>query len=819
MNNRGIILVCILMIVLTIIPMGILAEGEEDQSQREDIIIEAKIGFDNHYRVGSWTPIVIEIENLGQDIHGDLEVLVNQDQGTAITYSRAAVIAKNSKKRFMLYAQINTTQRKFKIDLKQKNKTLKSLELKSLKPMTLNKYLMGVITDDKPALGYWWRTLGGDSVFANHETVLINKDEIPHRPEVMENFAMIVINNADTAVFTQEQQQVLGQWVNNGGILIIGTGSNASKTLSGLKPTIVDGQIGNTIKSEPIEGIGNMSLDLAGLSLQDSKTLMEDGGQAIIWGLNSGRGNIFIAGFDLGLEPFTSWEGNKTFWERVLTNNLKPSVIATLKGPDLSSSGYQPYGYGYNYGIREALSSIKALDLPPFTNLLIILLGYLLVVGPINYIILKKLDKREWMWFTIPGFVILFSIGIYGIGYSQKGSEVIINTISTISARENTATIDTYVGVFIPKRGDYNISIDGDVLMTPYGEGDMGYAYGSSFPSSHGGIIKAKVSQGNPSSITLYDSNVWTMRTLMYRGFKENLGDIKGDLYYKDGKVKGTIINNTSFLIEDSAIYTLAGDFEKIGNLIPGVEVEVNLSVSSPSTQSGYGHNDLYMMIDSLFPYPNSGSRQPSDEERSRWAKRNFVEGLIMKYDGNDLLHNDFINLLGFCDYDLEEKITVVGSGPVTPQNTGVVLSGFDIVYERDGQVGIPPGYVKGILKKELSDMIHSDDSIFYLDRGKGVFEFDMTPYMDLELTKIEVVARPYGDPIGLSPLDAGEGDYMDEDDSITYHKARGAIIISPDSISRFIDDEGKMLIKIEGRPREYISFEAPTLIIEGRKR
>ena len=45
------------------------------------------------------------------------------------------------------------------------------------------------------------------------------------------------------------------------------------------------------------------------------------------------------------------------------------------------------------------------------------LLGaYILLIGPINYLVLRRLDRREWAWVTMPVLIVVFAVGAYGFG-------------------------------------------------------------------------------------------------------------------------------------------------------------------------------------------------------------------------------------------------------------------------------------------------------------------------------------------------------------------------------------------------------------------
>ena len=72
--------------------------------------------------------------------------------------------------------------------------------------------------------------------------------------------------------------------------------------------------------------------------------------------------------------------------------------------------------------IVTAVSNLPSLALPPLGGLLGILIGYIALIGPLNYIILRRLDRREWAWITMPILIVGFAVGAYGFGSALRGS-------------------------------------------------------------------------------------------------------------------------------------------------------------------------------------------------------------------------------------------------------------------------------------------------------------------------------------------------------------------------------------------------------------
>ena len=107
------------------------------------------------------------------------------------------------------------------------------------------------------------------------------------------------------------------------------------------------------------------------------------------------------------------------------------------------------------------MSQLPALALPPIHGLLLLLGAYILLIGPVNYIVLRRLDRREWAWVTMPLLIVVFAVGAYGFGAALRGSNVIINEVAIVrgapGATDGAAQV--YLGVFSPSRETYQLEV------------------------------------------------------------------------------------------------------------------------------------------------------------------------------------------------------------------------------------------------------------------------------------------------------------------------------------------------------------------------
>ena len=69
----------------------------------------------------------------------------------------------------------------------------------------------------------------------------------------------------------------------------------------------------------------------------------------------------------------------------------------------------------------QAVASLPSLALPPIGGLIMLLFGYILLIGPINYLVLRRLDRRDWAWLTMPVLIVVFAVGAYAFGSALRG--------------------------------------------------------------------------------------------------------------------------------------------------------------------------------------------------------------------------------------------------------------------------------------------------------------------------------------------------------------------------------------------------------------
>lgn len=801
---RLIAALCISMLILTAFP------GRADAA---DIITRIEVGFNSAYKMENWTPVRVRLENTGPDIEGSLEVVVPH-YNSSISYSVPVVIPGDTTKEYTVMVKIHGIIRS--LDVMLKNKSGRVLEKQTVRDINTNMNdvsLLGIVTDDGSSLGYFRDKVSG-FVFSYFSPVTISAGTFPDKKEILDNFGILIINNLESDSLTKDQKAALNAWLKGGGVLIIGTGINGSRTLSGLNPSVVPVSAGDLLTLDDLSALEDMSgldapagkLTVMDLGNSTGEPVLAQEDQVLVKRMASGKGYIYISAFDLGTEPYLSWEGNLRLWDNLLNLTLPQQKLSEMTRPNV-----------YKETPVNLLAAIPAMDLPPITYILFIFLLYLGMAGPLNYLVLKKIDRREWSWFTIPALSIVFAVLIYAIGFGTKGNEVVLSTISVIEMDKDSGqgTLTRYMGVFMPTRGDYKIDIDSDGLISLVEENSM-----SHYPqAAQGGDISTRIIQGRPSQIVFEDVNVWMMKTFMLDGHQVDAGTIDSDLKYENGKITGTVTNNTGLPLEDFIVYT-PYSYKKIGNIAAGESKSVELD-SPVAIQPGFDSN-YYMMLEDLFPY--YGRYGGSPEERDQYVRRRLFSQLVVNEGeyvkapiGESKPRGFTVEFFAFYDPDDMDVVKINDRRPESIVSWGVVKGTLDADLETEGQVFIPPGYIYGEYDHAMSNNTSFEGShVVLIDRQSyAVFSVDLSPYKDLKDLKALISVLPDWGNISIMVYDQAADRYVPINDYAVYNDY--TLEINDENKHLLTDERGMVYLRVSQTNQEFLRVSLPNVSVEGR--
>ena len=187
-----------------------------------------------------------------------------------------------------------------------------------------------------------------------------------------------------------------------------------------------------------------------------------------------GLGRVTVTGVDVAVEPFSSWTDRRSYWDKMLDIRGRSSEAeaAAVAGGALIQSANPDLAAR----MLQALETFPGVSLIPFGWVAGLIFLYLLLIGPIDYLLLKRVFKRmEWTWVTFP-LIVLATTGLaFGLARAMKGSELRINRLDLIDVEQASGVYRgaNWMTVFSPGNHDFTLDLKGstpDLAPAPSGD-------------------------------------------------------------------------------------------------------------------------------------------------------------------------------------------------------------------------------------------------------------------------------------------------------------------------------------------------------------
>jgi len=176
-----------------------------------------------------------------------------------------------------------------------------------------------------------------------------------------------------------------------------------------------------------------------------------------------GLGKITCVGFDLDRPPFTEFSRRAEFWDWVLREGGAARASAGGDGkPRPPSSTVSEDDDELATAVRTHADSFDGVPVVSFGWIALLIVGYILLIGPVEYYILKRIFGRlELTWITFPIIVATVSLAAYFSAYSLKGRDLKVNKIDLIDVdpASNRVYGSTRFTVFSPRIDTYTLGI------------------------------------------------------------------------------------------------------------------------------------------------------------------------------------------------------------------------------------------------------------------------------------------------------------------------------------------------------------------------
>jgi hypothetical protein len=431
--------------------------------QDDGLSLSARAGFDGLFKETAAVPVLVSARNDGPPIEGEIRVVV-EGSGGDVVYSAPVSLATGSDKRVALYVNVPPFTGDLTVQLTNNETVVAAVETNPLNMTPRDDLLYGVVTSNPGGLAFLGAISGGRTAA---DMAFLDLADLPDVSIAWRALDVLVLDDVDTSRLTAGQLTALRAWVENGGHLVVTGGPGGPKTaaaVADLLPVTVGG-VESADDLPALSAFGGAAFAapgpyaLTGSSLRQGELLLHEDGLPILAHTPLGLGGATFLALDPKLAPLAGWPGQSVVWE----------TIAALSPP----AG--PWGNGIQdgYAASQAAASMPGLRWPSLGQLLVFLFIYTLVIGPINFVVLRRLRRPELAWVTIPVLVLLFSAITFFTGFRTRGDAAVLNEMSVAygSVEAERVRTQSIIGLYSPRRGRYDLSLPYDTIAFPFTEG------------------------------------------------------------------------------------------------------------------------------------------------------------------------------------------------------------------------------------------------------------------------------------------------------------------------------------------------------------
>lgn len=795
-------LIAVVLIMLAV-SAGQLPRLELFAAADDEIRMEMKVGFDKFYKIGYTTPVYFEIENKLRDINGEIQIEMPNRNDSITVYAMEVSLPKDSVKSFVMNIPVNVFNTKLNVNLAEGKNVIVKKTFRVDAGSNSETFAIGVLSDSFDSIRYINKVTLDNLGNVGTKNVRLQEGSFPEDAAALKAFNVIVINDFDTSNLSKTQYDALKKWVTGGGVLVIGTGPSGNKTLSAFKDDFLEGETGEVTalstsalhklaESKTPETMTISSLDI---SMKNSTPVLREGDRILLQRVEKGNGMVGIASFDFGMAPLSTWTGNSAFADKLVGALLPQYYFGEI---------YQKTRMMNEniYAIDNALRNIPELPLPKTSHIIYIYIVYILLAAPISYIILKKLDKRELLWVTVPLLSLIFSGAVYATGAGTRLTEPISNVISLVDI-DNSGTIipRTYAGVFTPQKENIRVEAGADYDIQPMllNTGYYGGSYDNGNPS---GRIDSKVLLGSRTTLEFYRNGIWSMKTMTMESEAPLKGKLETDMNYANGTFTGTIRNTSGFDLEECYIIT-PNQYASIGPVKNGESKQVDIKPSNY-----YGQK--YDLVNAIYKDPDSGRQNRSNKftpEEIKLLRKNNQKRQVLEYSFMNEANQGFeARLLAWSGTAAAGELLVNGNA-VKGYEKSLITARVNMSFKDGNNIEYPFGFLKPTVTSSQNTGSYDEYSrMFY---GRGVFEVSYKIDADMALESIKT-QYTVGDVKRVRQYlwDVRKGAWMEGD----YRSFE----IKGDMLDSYVDADNTLKIKIE---MDEDNVQLPLISVKGSEK
>lgn len=451
--------------------------------------VDLSIGWDGFYRPMQWTPLEIGIvAKIKEPFDARITFAAPQDAQMTTTLTHRQVIAPETPQHLPLVTKLAFAANSCDLAITDDRGKERWSRSENLWGYSGNSRRFTSISNNDMLIGVVGRRGYGLAVLAEHATSgssdgngkVYVKDKLPvWLPWDWTGYASLdtlVLYNLEWDSLNVKQAQAIAQWVTGGGRVLIVLGGRplpAKSPITEMLPLKVE-----TPRKVDIPLNGFPGGSGRGVKAVTAWTLGQP--QAAGWKMTSfgndviyacgpvGFGAVAVLAFDPSELPEAKADSSSRFWIWAMNNVAAGRRLNLRSNPGETDSESTNYGLGMEYqagltgkatdsvvGYLQSIPELRPLSIWWVIGLLALLA---VLLGPVDYLVLKKLDRLPLTWVTSSCVIVVFTVGAYYGVQALRAGATQLRAVSVVDGVQGgKAWSTTYCGIFASVSDDYRI--------------------------------------------------------------------------------------------------------------------------------------------------------------------------------------------------------------------------------------------------------------------------------------------------------------------------------------------------------------------------
>ncbi|WP_349667579.1 hypothetical protein [Lacrimispora sp.] len=444
--------------------------------------------------------------------------------------------------------------------------------LKMNVPTDVAELYAGILSDAPEKLSYM------DGVGVNYSAVKIRTfpmqaEKLPDHVIGLDLLDVLVITDYDTRKLSKDQISAIMEWVKDGGTLLLGTGARADDTLYAFRSDLLNEDYEVPAEKSVDMGVeyatngpgdSFMNLVCADISLKGGTGVLSNDQFPVLTAAVRGKGVVGVAAYDfVDIAPFCETQ-------RSYVDKMFKALLGETRLNNLSSYLYSGNSVQF-WSVQNMLNTGDVDKLPGLAFYSIVILTYIVLVGPGTYLILKRKDKRRYYRTAIVSVSLLFTVVVYFMGAKTRFRDTFFTYATIFDNSENYEDEYTYINMRTPYNRAYSILLDPSYNLLPITR-SKSYERAPVPKFTGSEDYNVRISYGEDGTrVSAQNAAAFSPKyyALNKRTSNDNRKGLWGKITLFNGNVYGTVTNEYPFSVEKVGIL-MYGKMVVIDELKPG---------------------------------------------------------------------------------------------------------------------------------------------------------------------------------------------------------------------------------------------------------